>query len=278
MSLWRDEMEIRFPEDATERTGALMLWTGAYYSRGYVSDLQPRPLAATAEVLVAVHHGVVIGTASLVPGFREPLPTLKYFGLTQLDERPGATMEIARLAVADGTGPARGMATIGLIAAAQLWGDHNGVRLALATLKPALHRRLAMLGIACELLAGPEQLRAEATPPEYRGYLFPQSPDQRPVAVAFRLDQTRTAILGHLSAANGRITISAQIAPPLASSAPQGEPPHPAPSPAAISPPKLLTESRVEPRSPRDHAVGGPPATRTSARVSVRPADAGYPR
>jgi hypothetical protein len=204
-------MEIRFPVDAKERIGALRLWTGAYHSRGYASDLHPRPLAATAEVLVAVQDGAVIGTASLVQGFIEPLPTQRYYGLTPPDERPGATMEIGRLAVADGTGPARGMAAIGLLAAAQLWGDHNGVRLALATLKPALHRRLGMLGITCEQLAGPEQLIVEATPPEYRGYLFPKSLAQRPVAVVFLLEQTRAPILGHLSAANGHITICPEI-------------------------------------------------------------------
>jgi hypothetical protein len=212
-------VEIRFPEDARERTCALRLWTGAYSARGYLSDLVARPLAATAEVLVAVHDGEVVGTVSLVRGFSEPLPTQKYYGLASLDEQAAATMEIGRLAVADGTGPARGMATIGLLAAAQLWADDNGVRLALATIKPALHRRLAMLGVNCEHVAGPDQLIAEAIPVEYRGYFLSPLPAERPAAVVIRLDQSRAPLLGRLAAANGRIAISPRVAPPLASPA-----------------------------------------------------------
>jgi hypothetical protein len=94
----------------------------------------------------------------------------------------------------------------------QLWGDRNGVKRALATLKPALRRRLAILGITSELAAGPEMLIPEAIPPEFRGYFFPQSAAQRPVAVFISLDEVRASILGHLSAANGHITICPEIA------------------------------------------------------------------
>jgi len=205
-------MEIRFPVDANERVGALLLASDAYISRGYVKDLQPFE-GDSAQVLVAVSDGTVIGTVSVVLRSRGALPTEKYYGLSNLDDRSGAVMEVGRLAVANGTGSLRAMATVGLLAAAVLLGDRIRVELVLASLKPALRRRLAMLGITSELVAGPEMLIPEAIPPEYWGYFFPESADQRPVAVFISLDEVRSSILGHLSAANGHITISPKIAP-----------------------------------------------------------------
>ena len=161
-------MEIRFPVDANERASALRLVRDAYLSRGYVKDLQPLG-GDSVQVLVAVDDGTVIGTASTVLRSRGPLPTEKYFGLNSLDERPSTVMKVGQLAVANGTGPPRGMATIGLLAAVVWWGDQKAVALVLASLKPALRRRLAMLGIASELVAGPEKLIGEAIPPEYLG-------------------------------------------------------------------------------------------------------------
>jgi len=46
------------------------------------------------------------------------------------------------------------------------------------------------------------------------------------VAVLIRLDQVRASILGHLSAADGRITISPQIVPSPANGGPVGAPRH----------------------------------------------------
>jgi hypothetical protein len=219
-------MEVRFPADADERACALRLVRDAYISRGYVQDLQPLD-GDNTQVLVAVHDGTVIGTASTVLRSSGPLPTENYYGLSNLDERPGTVMEVGRLAVAHGTGPPRGMATVGLFAAVVLWGDHHRVALILACLKPPLRRRLAMLGIASELVAGPEKLIGQAIPPPYRGYFFPQSESQRPVAVLIRLDQVRAPLLDHLSAADGHITISPQIVPPPATCGPAATPrPH----------------------------------------------------
>jgi hypothetical protein len=203
-------MEIRFPVDVNERATALLLVSDAYISRGYVKDLQPLGAGST-QVLVAVSDGTVIGTVSTVPRSKSALPTEEYYGLTNLDERSDTVIEIGRLAVANGTGSLRAMAMIGLLAAVQLWSDRNGVKQALATLKPALRRRLAMLGITSELAAGPEMLIPKAIPPEFREYFFPQLAAQRPVAVFISLDEVRASILGHLSAANGHITICPEI-------------------------------------------------------------------
>lgn len=215
-----NEMEIRFPVDVNERASALLLvsdayisrgYMDAYISRGYVKDLQPLQGGDSTQVLVAVSDGTVIGTVSTVPRSKGALPTEKYYGLANLDERSDTVIEIGRLAVANGTGSLRAMAIIGLLAAVQLWGDRNGVKRALATLKPALRRRLAVLGITSELAAGPEMLIPDAIPPEFRGYFFPQLAAQRPVAVFISLDEVRASILGHLSAANGHITICPEI-------------------------------------------------------------------
>ena len=65
-----------------------------------------------------------------------------------------------------------------MLAAVVWWGDQNAVALVLASLKPALRRRLAMLGIASELVAGPDKLIGEAIPPEYLGGI--SSPSRRP--------------------------------------------------------------------------------------------------
>lgn len=204
-------MEVRFPVDADERTSALQLASDAYMSRGYVKDLPPLGGDST-HLLVAVSDGRVIGTVSAVIRSDKALPTEEYYGLSNLDERSGMVMEVGRLAVGDGTGSSRAMTLIGLLAAVVLLGDRNGVKLVLATLKPALRRRLAMLGINSELVAGPSMLTPAAVSPEYWGYFFPQPATQRPVAVVFSLDQARVPILGHLPAASGHITICTELA------------------------------------------------------------------
>lgn len=71
-------MEIRFTVDAQERASARRVVGDAYISRGYVNDLQPLG-GDSAHVLVAVHDGTVIGTASTVLRSRGPLPTEKYY-------------------------------------------------------------------------------------------------------------------------------------------------------------------------------------------------------